>query len=229
MRATAQPGRRRSSRGSGSTLARWWCVRSGPPTRMPSTFRSGIRRARGTDAGARADRIDRHREDTEKSWRATSVQVAWADAGQRRQRAGQCFRSRRPGTVANPAAARGAAGLDEVRGPRGGTGEMRARGIRQRGPWSNRRCDGRAGRWQVAAVFRVQGDCAGGMPGVGSLLGLARQGVRISAGDRLAQELFRITPEDDVRKRREKVDGKIAHARPRAGRHSALSVRAAGH
>ena len=39
---------------------------------------------------------------------------------------------------------------------------------------------------------------------------------------------FSIASDDDARTRREKVDGKVAHARPRAGRHAALPVRLLG-
>jgi class 3 adenylate cyclase/ribosomal protein L40E len=54
-------------------------------------------------------------------------QVAGAHAGQRRQRAGQRVRSGRTGTVADAVAGRGAAGFDQVRRTRGGTGADAAR------------------------------------------------------------------------------------------------------
>ena len=39
--------------------------------------------------------------------------------------------------------------------------------------------------------YRVQGDLAIGLDGAGDVLGLARQGVGLSAGDRSAAQLFR--------------------------------------
>ena len=45
----------------------------------------------------------------------------------------------------------------------------------------------------------------------------------------LLKSYFQIQPQDDERKRREKVTGKVLDARPQPGRHPALSVCAAGH
>ena len=56
----------------------------------------------------------------------------------------------------------------------------------------------RAGRRQVAPVLRVQGDEPVGLDGAGDVLGLARQGVGLFAGDRSAARLF----QDHRRRRR---------------------------
>ena len=88
------------------------------------------------------------------------------------------------------------------------------------GPWSGRRRDGRARGGQVAPVLRVQGGRAKRMPGAGSLLGLARQGLGLPAGHRPAQELFR----DRCRGRRAQTarEGRRQgrDSRSNAGRHA---------
>ena len=68
------------------------------------------------------------------------------------------------------------------------------------------------------------------LSGAGSLLGLARQSVAVSAGDRTAQELLsRFKPQDDERKRREKVSGKVLILDRSLEDTLALSVCLAGH
>ena len=81
-------------------------------------------------------------------------------------------------------------------------GEERAR--------PNRRGGGRGRGRQIAPVLRVPGDRAAGMPGARDSVRLARQGLGVPAADRPAQELFRRSlPDDDARRRREKIAGKI--------------------
>ena len=61
---------------------------------------------------------------------------------------------------------------------------QRALRASQSGPWANRRRDGRARVRQVAVVLRVQAaPPMSWLSGAGSLLGLARQSVALSAGD----------------------------------------------
>ena len=55
---------------------------------------------------------------------------------------------------------------------------------------ADRRGSWRGGRGQVAADLRVQGDYAGRMQSAGSVLGVARQGVGLAAGARIAARLF---------------------------------------
>ena len=57
----------------------------------------------------------------------------------------------------------------------------------------------RGGGRQVAAVLRVQGDVASRLHGAGSLLGLARQGLGLPAGDRTAARAISRSPDDDER------------------------------
>ena len=83
-------------------------------------------------------------------------------------------------------------GLVEVRGPATRDGRDEARGRAGQGrSRADRRRDGRGRGRQVASALRVQGGFAIGLHGAGSVLGLARQGFRIPAGDRSALELFR--------------------------------------
>ena len=58
--------------------------------------------------------------------------------------------------------------------------------------WARADCrgDGRGGGRQIAPVLRVQSGLAVGLDGAGGILGVARQGFRISAGDRFAAELL---------------------------------------
>ena len=94
----------------------------------------------------------------------------------------------------------GPARAHAIRRPPGGDRPDEARaGADQGWTWSGRRGDGRAGRRQVAPVLRVQGGCAKRMPGAGGLLGLARQGLGLPAGNRPAQSYFGSFPEDDDR------------------------------
>ena len=86
-----------------------------------------------------------------------------------------------------------------------------------------------AGRRQVAAVLRVQGDFAIGLDGAGDVLGLARQGQRVSAGDRSAAQLL----QNCERRRRANAPreghGTGHRARSQSGRHAALPVQPARH
>ena len=96
---------------------------------------------------------------------------------QRRQRAGQRLRGDRAGAVAHAVAALGGARADEVRRARARDGGDEARRrAGEVGARADRRGDGGAGRRQVAAVLRVQGDLAIGLDGAGDVFGLARQG-----------------------------------------------------
>ena len=91
------------------------------------------------------------------------------------------------GSAAHALAALGGTRADEVRRARARDGGAQAcRRTGKRRARADRRRDGGAGRRQVAAVLRVQGDIAIRLDGAGDFFGLARQGVGLSAGDRSA-------------------------------------------
>ena len=114
-----------------------------------------------------------------------------ATKSQRRQRAGQRLRSDRAGAAADAIAAFGGSRADEVRRARARDGsDARRRRARDLRPRADCRGDGGSGHRQVAAVLRVQGHASVGLDGAGDLLGLARQGQRLSAGARSLARLF---------------------------------------
>src|SRR5262249_31727050 len=83
-------------------------------------------------------------------------------------------------------------GADEVRRAAIRTGADEAfAGTSARGPWPDRRSDRRAWGRQVAPNLRIQNDCTERMPRPGGVLSLAWQGVGLSAGNRVAQRVFR--------------------------------------
>jgi class 3 adenylate cyclase len=88
------------------------------------------------------------------------------------------------------AARRGADPLRRARTRDGGDGWRAGAG---QGRTRADRCGSRrGGRGQVAPDVRVQGNYPGRMQSAGGVLGLARQGVGLAAGDRAAENLFRV-------------------------------------
>ena len=143
---------------------------------------------------ARAARFDRDQRERRANWsKATSSSRRLGRPRIKgRQRAGQRLRGDRARAAAHAVAAFGRTRADQVRRARARDGGAEARRrAGQGGTRADRRGDGGAGRRQVAAVLRVQGDFAIGLDGAGDVLGLARQGVGLSAGDRSAAQLFR--------------------------------------
>ena len=98
----------------------------------------------------------------------------------------------RAGPLQDALPALGAARADAVRRARARDGgDGRRAGAGQGGTRADRRGSWRGGRGQVAPDVRVQGHYPGRMQSAGGVLGLARQGVGLAAGDRAAEELFR--------------------------------------
>ena len=73
---------------------------------------------------------------------------------------------------------------------------------------ADRRSDGGPGVGKSRLFYEFKAGPVG-LDGAGDVFGLARQGVGVSAGDRTAARLFRDHREDDARKRREKIAGKV--------------------
>src|SRR5262249_14904135 len=76
-------------------------------------------------------------------------------------------------------------------------------------PGPDRRGDGRAGRGQVTPVLRVQAAGAARLVGAGDLLGVAQHGVPVSAAARAIENVLPAHPQDEPRRRREQVTGKL--------------------
>ena len=170
--------------------------------------------SRLADAGAGADRVDRGQRDRRASWCEGYfvLKPLRTDQGQRRQRAGQRLRGDRTRAAAHAIATLGRARADQVRRARARDGGAQAcRRAGEIGPRTDRRRDGGAGRRQVAAVLRVQGDVAVGLDGAGDVFGLARQGQSpICRCSICLHGYFKIAGEDDERTRREKVTGRFS-------------------
>ena len=111
-------------------------------------------------------------------------------------------------TAADALATGGGARPDAIRRARARAGGAIVRPNRRGGPRSDRGGDGEAGVGKSRLYFEFKAAIVG-LDGAGGLFGFAWQGLCLSAGDRFAQSYFRISAEDDVRARREKVNGKF--------------------
>ena len=157
-------------------------------------------------------------EHTRKSGRGIfRAQAARTNQGQGRQRAGQCLRSDRTGAAADALAARGWARLDEVR--RAASARWRRSSARATSP---RRGMGRSSpRWRSRAS--ASRDCTSSSRRVSQSGWMVLETFSVSHGKAsaylpvidLLHGYFEIEAEDDTRKRREKVTGRVVDARPR--------------
>ena len=101
----------------------------------------------------------------------------------------------RVGPLADALPALGAARADPVRRARARDGgDGRRAGAGQGWPRADRCGSWRGGRGQVAPHVRVQGHYPGRMQSAGGVLGLARQGVGLAAGDRAAARAISRSP-----------------------------------
>ena len=111
------------------------------------------------------------------------------------QRPGRGVRGGARRAAADALPARGAARADAVRRARARDGgDGRRAGAGQGGPRADRCGSWRGGRGQVAPDVRVQGHYPGRMQSAGGVLGLARQGVGLAAGDRAAARAISRSP-----------------------------------